>query len=104
MAVDEEIEESQMQKQEDEEEPCEAEEMEEPRVIETLETITLSLVTTKRTVNGVTSVKRKHHFSTFMHHRPEDIDWISFFRYLQNESVERARARHEREDREAEYL
>lgn len=54
--------EAELQPQEDEE-PCEAEEMEEfqPQetpVIETLETITLSLVTTKRTVNGVTSVGR----------------------------------------------
>lgn len=94
--------------EEDEEEPCmtemEESQPQEPHVIETIETITLNLVTTKRTVNGVTSVKREHNISTSMHYRPEEIDWTHFFQYLQDEFVEHARARHEREDQEAEYL
>uniref|UniRef100_A0A8W8IV51 Uncharacterized protein n=1 Tax=Magallana gigas TaxID=29159 RepID=A0A8W8IV51_MAGGI len=48
--------------EEDGEEPCVAEMEEsqplEPHMVETIETITLNLVTTKRTVNGMTSVKR----------------------------------------------
>lgn len=93
---------------EDEEEPCvtemEESQPQEPHVVETIVTITLNLVTIKRTVNGVTSVKREHNISTSMHYRPEEVDWTSFFQYLQDEFVEHARARHEREDQEAEYL
>lgn len=93
---------------EDGEEPCMVEveepQPQEPYMVETIETITLNLVTTKRTVNGVTTVKRQHNISTSMHYKPEEIDWTRFFQYLQDEFEEHARARHEREDQEAEYL
>uniref|UniRef100_A0A8W8HL34 Uncharacterized protein n=1 Tax=Magallana gigas TaxID=29159 RepID=A0A8W8HL34_MAGGI len=36
--------------------------------------------------------------------RAEEIDWTRFFQYLQDEFEEHARARHEGEDQEAEYL
>lgn len=78
IAVEEEMKETQLQQEKNGEEPCVTKEMgksqpQEARVIEIMEIITLSLVTTKRTVNGVTSVKREHHVSTSMHYRPEEI-------------------------------
>lgn len=78
IAVEEEMKETQLQQEKNGEEPCVTKEMDksqpqEARVIEIMETITLSQVTTKRTVNGVTSVKREHHVSTSMHYRPEEI-------------------------------
>jgi hypothetical protein len=66
--------------------------------IETVETLSLTLVTTRYYDGEILVSERRHHnFASSMYFHPEDIDWSHFFEYAQEEITRDAREMHRRE-------
>lgn len=72
-------------------------------ISEVVETITISLITTRRITPTGISVRRNHQISTTKFFQPNLIDWANFFTYLKSELIKHAREEHERSS-EAEKL
>ncbi|VDI05297.1 Hypothetical predicted protein [Mytilus galloprovincialis] len=67
---------------------------------ETVETISITLITTKHfqgSTGNLLSERREHRFESSLHHDPRDLDWDRFFGDVQEEIIKHAQEDHRRE-------
>jgi hypothetical protein len=63
-----------------------------PADTNSVEIISLSLITIRTESDGINSVKREHHFSTSKHHYPRNFNWRDFLSYMEEELCRHAEA------------
>ena len=69
-----------------------------PVYVETVETLSVTLVTTRLYVGEeLVSERRQHTFDSSLHYQPDNIDWMNFFRNMQEEVIRHAQTQHRRE-------